>query len=57
MTEFDRGWNEALEAAVYAVMRAPVFPKKDHGGPKMDAERIVILECCQKQIEALKKVS
>jgi hypothetical protein len=51
---FDKGWNAALEAAVKAVHAAPVFPK-DGGGPRMDGERIIILDRCAKQIAALRR--
>ena len=53
MTDFDRGWNAALQAAIKAVHSAPVFPKTDGDGPRMDAERIIILDRCEKQISAL----
>lgn len=53
MNEFDQGWNAAIKAAQKAVTEAPVFPRKNHGGPIADAERLHILEACRKQVEAL----
>lgn len=55
MTEFDRGWNAAIAAAEKAVVAAPVFPKKDHGGPIADGERIMILEVCRKKVASLSR--
>lgn len=48
-------WNAALDAAVKAVQKAPIFPKKD-GGPAADAERISIITICCQQIEKLRRV-
>lgn len=54
--EYDQGWNAALRAAEQAIVRAPVFPRKDGGGPKMDAERIIVLEAARKQVAALQRL-
>lgn len=51
----DRQWNAAIAAAEKAVTAAPVFPKKDHGGPIADGERIMILEACRKKVSALSR--
>lgn len=48
-------WNAALDAAIKAVQHAPVFPKKDGGGPLADAERIHIITVCGDQIEKLRR--
>lgn len=53
--EFDRGWNAAIDAATRKIMAAPAFPKKNHGGPAADAERILILEMCRFGVEGLRR--
>lgn len=45
-------WNRAIEAAVNAVVQAPVFPR-EADGPATDGERIRVLDIAQKQVRAL----
>lgn len=53
--EFDRGWNAAIDAAIRKITDAPAFPKKDHGGPIADAERMLILEMCRFGVDGLRR--
>ncbi len=48
-------WNAAIEAAVKAVFKAPVFPKGNYGGPKANAERLLCLSAVEAEIRKLKK--
>jgi hypothetical protein len=51
--EYDQGWNAAIRRAEQAIIDAPIFPRKNHGGPIADAERLHIAETFRKQIAAL----
>jgi hypothetical protein len=52
MTEFENGWNAAIAEAQRAIVKAPIFPKKDSGAIA-DGERIMILEICREQVDTL----
>jgi hypothetical protein len=47
-------WNKAIEAAANSLQKAPVFTKQDFGS-LTDAQSIVILSVCERQIRTLKK--
>lgn len=50
-----QGWNDAIKAAEKAVTDAPVFPRKDYGGPAADGLRLEVIEACRKKVAALLK--
>ena len=53
---YNAGYNEAIEAAAKCIFgKAPAFPRKDYGGPAMDAERFRVLTLCEEEIRKLKK--
>jgi hypothetical protein len=52
MTEFERGWNSAIEAAARAIKEAPVFRIKNYG-PLAAREVLMVLETCRKEVTAL----
>lgn len=55
MSDFDKGWNAAIEAASAALRSAPLFPKKGRGAID-DAERINLISVCQREVMNLRRV-
>lgn len=56
MTDYDKGWNDALQTAIRAIERAPVFKGSkypDGDGPVAIAEKLSILSVCRAQLQKL----